>query len=153
MKLYTKADVNARKSKKTDSTENGTDDPLSADITRGLGGKKNIDGVDCCATRLRCTVFNADLVDDALLKLTGASGVIHKGNGVQIVYGPHVTVIKSNLEDYLETAPDIEYTKDSEETVEEDVPAQEEQTETKVTKTIVVSSRSPVWQQIVHGTG
>ena len=140
VKLYTKADVNARKSKKTDSTENGTDDPLSADITRGLGGKKNIDGVDCCATRLRCTVFNADLVDDALLKSTGASGVIHKGNGVQIVYGPHVTVIKSNLEDYLETAPDIEYTKDSEETVEEDVPAQEEQTETKVTKTIVVSS-------------
>ncbi len=42
-------------------------------ITRGLGGKKNIDGVDCCATRLRCTVFNADLVDDALLRSTGAS--------------------------------------------------------------------------------
>ena len=139
VKLYTKADVNARKSQKGDS-ENVTDDPLSADITRGLGGKKNIDGVDCCATRLRCTVYNADLVDDALLKSTGASGVIHKGNGVQVVYGPNVTVIKSNLEDYLETAPDIEYTKDSIGSVEETEAPQEEKTEQKVTKTIVISS-------------
>ena len=139
VKLYTKADVNARKSQKGDS-ENVADDPLSADITRGLGGKKNIDGVDCCATRLRCTVYNADLVDDALLKSTGASGVIHKGNGVQVVYGPNVTVIKSNLEDYLETAPDIEYTKDSIGSVEETEAPQEEKTEQKVTKTIVISS-------------
>ena len=43
------------------------------------------------------------------MKSTGASGVVHKGNGVQIIYGPRVTVIKSNLEDYLETAPDEEY--------------------------------------------
>ena len=139
VKLYTKADVNARKSQKGDS-ENVTDDPLSADITRGLGGKKNIDGVDCCATRLRCTVYNADLVDDTLLKSTGASGVIHKGNGVQVIYGPNVTVIKSNLEDYLETAPDIEYTKDSIGSVEETEEPQEEKTEQKVTKTIVISS-------------
>ena len=139
VKLYTKADVNARKSQKGDN-ENVADDPLSADITRGLGGKKNIDGVDCCATRLRCTVYNADLVDDALLKSTGASGVIHKGNGVQVVYGPNVTVIKSNLEDYLETAPDIEYTKDSIGSVEETEAPQEEKTEQKVTKTIVISS-------------
>ena len=83
-------------------------------ITRGLGGKNNIDSVDCCATRLRCTVASADLVDDVLLKSTGASGVIHKGNGVQIIYGPNVTVIKSNLEEYLETAPDIIYTNDNE---------------------------------------
>ena len=139
VKLYTKADVNARKSQKGDS-ENVADDPLSADITRGLGGKKNIDGVDCCATRLRCTVYNANLVDDTLLKSTGASGVIHKGNGVQVVYGPNVTVIKSNLEDYLETAPDIEYTKDSIGSVEETEAPQEEKTEQKVTKTIVISS-------------
>ena len=139
MKLYTKADVNARKSQKVDS-ENVADDPLSADITRGLGGKKNIDGVDCCATRLRCTVYNADLVDDTLLKSTGASGVIHKGNVVQVIYGPNVTVIKSNLEDYLETAPDIEYTKDSISSVEETEEPQEEKTEQKVTKTIVISS-------------
>lgn len=42
------------------------------------------------------------MIDDAVLKSTGASGVIHKGNGVQVIYGPNVTVIKSNLEDYLD---------------------------------------------------
>lgn len=99
VKLYTRADVNARK-----EGENGAagDDPVSEGILQGLGGKKNISDVDCCATRLRCTVFKTELVNDALLKATGASGVVHKGNGVQIIYGPKVTVIKSNFEDYLE---------------------------------------------------
>ena len=107
VKLYTKADVNAKRSAKGDDGNISSGDALSAMITRGLGGKNNIESVDCCATRLRCTVASADLVDDVLLKSTGASGVIHKGNGVQIIYGPNVTVIKSNLEEYLETAPDI----------------------------------------------
>mgnify|MGYP000155339414 FL=1 len=139
VKLYTKADVNA---KRENASKNGeaVQDELSELITRGLGGKKNIDGVDCCATRLRCTVIKPDLVDDALLRSTGASGVIHKGSGIQIVYGPHVTVIKSNLEDYLETAPDVEYTKDNIDSMEETKEAQEEHREEKVTKTITVSS-------------
>ena len=139
VKLYTKADVNA---KRENASKNGeaVQDELSELITRGLGGKKNIDGVDCCATRLRCTVIKPDLVDDALLRSTGASGVIHKGSGIQIVYGPHVTVIKSNLEDYLETAPDVEYTKDNLDSMEETKEVQEEHREEKVTKTITVSS-------------
>lgn len=139
VKLYTKADVNA---KRENASKNGeaVQDELSELITRGLGGKKNIDGVDCCATRLRCTVIKPDLVDDALLRSTGASGVIHKGSGIQIVYGPHVTVIKSNLEDYLETAPDVEYTKDNIDSMEETKEVQEEHKEEKVTKTITVSS-------------
>ncbi len=139
VKLYTKADVNA---KRENASKNGeaVQDELSELITRGLGGKKNIDGVDCCATRLRCTVIKPDLVDDALLRSTGASGVIHKGSGIQIVYGPHVTVIKSNLEDYLETAPDVEYTKDNIDSMEETKEVQEEYREEKVTKTITVSS-------------
>ena len=139
VKLYTKADVNA---KRENASKNGeaVQDELSELITRGLGGKKNIDGVDCCATRLRCTVIKPDLVDDALLRSTGASGVIHKGSGIQIVYGPHVTVIKSNLEDYLETAPNVEYTKDNIDSMEETKEVQEEHKEEKVTKTITVSS-------------
>lgn len=87
VKLYTKADVNAKRSAKGDDGNISSEDTLSEMITRGLGGKNNIDSVDCCATRLRCTVASADLVDDVLLKSTGASGVIHKGNGVQIIYG------------------------------------------------------------------
>ena len=92
-RLYTKADVNAARA--------AGNDGISPLITQGLGGKKNISDVDCCATRLRITVIDPKLVDDATLKATGASGVVHKGNGVQVIYGPNVTVVKSNLEDYL----------------------------------------------------
>ena len=139
VKLYRRSDVEARKNGDNGS-EASSEDALSQTICQGLGGKKNIDGVDCCATRLRCTVIKPDLVDDALLRSTGASGVIHKGSGIQIVYGPHVTVIKSNLEDYLETAPDVEYTKDNIDSMEETKEVQEEHREEKVTKTITVSS-------------
>ncbi len=107
VKLYRRSDVEARKNGA--KSEGAVVDELSETICRGLGGKKNISDVDCCATRLRCTVHKAELVSDELLKSTGASGVIHKGNGVQIIYGPRVTVIKSNLEDYLETASNEEY--------------------------------------------
>lgn len=111
VKLYRRSDVDARKNGGQGGAGGAAseEDALSASICRGLGGKKNISDVDCCATRLRCTVHKSELVDDALLKSTGASGVVHKGNGVQVIYGPRVTVIKSNLEDYLETAPDEEY--------------------------------------------
>lgn len=108
VKLYRRSDVEARKNAGKGEESVSKEDELSAMICRGLGGKKNISDVDCCATRLRCTVFKADLVQDSLLKSTGASGVVHKGQGVQIIYGPRVTVIKSNLEDYLLTAPEEE---------------------------------------------
>ena len=62
----------------------------------------NLTAVDCCATRLRCTVKDEKKVDETILKATGASGVIKKGNGVQIIYGPQVSVIKSDLEEYME---------------------------------------------------
>ena len=92
-KLYTRADVDAARHK---------EDSLSARIVQALGGKQNISDVDCCATRLRMTVYDAAKVEDDALRATGASGVIHKGNGVQVIYGPRVTVIKSDLEDFLE---------------------------------------------------
>ena len=133
VKLYTRKDVNAKKAGEGASAE----DELSAAICRGLGGKKNISDVDCCATRLRCTVFKPELVDDAALKATGASGVVHKGNGVQIIYGPRVTVVKSNLEDYLEHAPEEEYVPQQTETVEETATAENNG---KVVDTIIISS-------------
>ena len=108
-KLYTKADVNARntansRQSETDGKQGGTDDEKSAAIARGLGGKKNITSVDCCATRLRCSIENPELVDEKLLKATGAVGVVKRGQGIQVIYGPQVTVIKSNLEAYLAQA-------------------------------------------------
>ena len=106
-KLYTKADVNARKEagKAGEAAGSTSADPVSEAITDGLGGKKNISDVDCCATRLRITVHDAARVNDDILKTTGSRGIVKKGQGVQIIYGPQVTVIKSKLEDYLETAP------------------------------------------------
>ena len=104
VKLYTRADVNARNAA-SGSTAPAGDDPVSALIVEGLGGAANLSDVDCCATRLRCTVKDAALVKQDVLKASGASGVICKGNGVQVVYGPKVAVIKAKLEDYLENAP------------------------------------------------
>ncbi|WP_026364371.1 PTS transporter subunit IIABC [Brachyspira innocens] len=101
-KLYRRSDVEAAKN----AVKEGEVSPASKYeeaplITAGLGGKKNISDVDCCATRLRITVFDASKVDDSLLKQSGAAGIIKKGNGIQVIYGPKVTVIKSRLEDYL----------------------------------------------------
>lgn len=99
VKLYTRKDMEARKEEKTSEKEG-----QAAAIAAGLGGPGNISDVDCCATRLRCTVHDENLVDEERLKSTGASGVIRKGRGVQIVYGPRVTGIKSELDEYLEKA-------------------------------------------------
>ena len=117
-KLYTKADVNARKEAGKAAGEAATTsaDPVSELITRGLGGKKNIVDVDCCATRLRITVAQPDRVRDELLKQTDSRGIVKKGQGVQVIYGPHVTVIKAKLEEYLETAPN-EFAEDAQENV------------------------------------
>lgn len=92
-KLYTRADYNSKKDADQDTT--------SRLILEGLGGAGNLAGLDCCATRLRVTVKDPALVLEAPLKQSGARGVICKGDGVQVVYGPQVAVIKSELEDYL----------------------------------------------------
>ena len=103
VKLYTRSDFKAKTGVGPDGATVAVSDPVSALILQGLGGKANLSDVDCCATRLRVTVQDASKVDDATLKKSGASGVIHKGNGVQVIYGPQVAVIKSNLMDFLET--------------------------------------------------
>jgi glucose-specific phosphotransferase system IIA component len=103
VKLYTRADVNARNA--ASGSVPAGNDPVSALIVEGLGGAANLADVDCCATRLRCTVNDAALVKQDVLKASGASGVICKGNGVQVVYGPKVAVVKAKLEDYLESTP------------------------------------------------
>ena len=109
-KLYTKADYKARQEGGSQSSGQALslEDEKSMLITRGLGGKKNISDVDCCATRLRCTVVDPEKVNESILKQTGPSGIIKKGQGIQIIYGPSVSVIKSNLEEYLAGAPEEE---------------------------------------------
>lgn len=89
-KLYTRKDV--------DASKKGN---ISKLIIDGLGGVDNILDLDCCATRLRVKVGDSSKVKEELLKTSGASGVIKKGEGVQIIYGPRVTVIKSEVDDYM----------------------------------------------------
>lgn len=96
VKLYTRKDMNTEK-----NTAVTSGSKTSMLIVQGLGGRDNISDVDCCATRLRITVADSSKVNKSLLRESGASGVICKGNGVQVVYGPQVSVIRSDLEDYL----------------------------------------------------
>ncbi|GAB2556138.1 PTS transporter subunit EIIC [Gracilibacillus alcaliphilus] len=70
-------------------------------IIDGLGGGENIKDLDNCATRLRVTVFDSELVNKDDLKNTGARGVIMNGNGVQVIYGPEVSGIKNEIAEAL----------------------------------------------------
>lgn len=114
-KLFTKADYNAKKAGDSGSSgkAEGTFDERSAAIMLGLGGKDNISDVDCCATRLRVTVKDAGKVKEDVLKSTGSRGIVKKGQGVQVIYGPQVAVIKSNLEDFLESPASSQVTEES----------------------------------------
>ncbi len=101
VKLYTRKDVDAKKAENKKGEKSA--DTVSPLIVEGLGGTDNIVDVDCCATRLRITVKNQELVSDGKLKQSGSAGIIKNGNGVQVIYGPKVTVIKSNLSDYIDS--------------------------------------------------
>lgn len=80
----------------------GEIDQKSATILKGVGGVDNLIDIDCCATRLRLTLVDSSKVDQAILKSTGASGVVVKGAGIQVIYGPSVTIVKSNFEEFVE---------------------------------------------------
>lgn len=108
VKLYVRSDVNAKKAG-ANSSGAGAEDARSQMILNGLGGKKNVVDVDCCITRLRCTVSKPELVSEDILKKTGAAGVIRKGQGVQVIYGPTVPNIKADLVAYMDHAPNEEY--------------------------------------------
>ena len=101
VKLYTREDYN--KKKEGDVQGSGASDAHATSrlILEGLGGKDNVVTLDCCATRLRVSVKDDSRVSDAKLKASGASGVIRRGGGVQVVYGPQVSVIKSELEEFM----------------------------------------------------
>ncbi len=106
-KLYTRADYNEKMAKKSGEAETreekaaGSAISQAEQIVESLGGAENIRNLDGCATRLRVTVADPALVSDEGLKKAGALGVIRRGEGVQVVYGPRVTVIKSEVEEYL----------------------------------------------------
>ncbi len=107
-KLYTRKDMNKKHNPEV------VEDEISSLIVRGLGGKDNISDIDCCATRLRVNVKDGSKIQQQLLKTSGASGVIVKANAVQVIYGPHVSVIKSNLDDFISNHKDTKEEKTKE---------------------------------------
>lgn len=102
VKLYTKQDY---KDKVTG--DQGSEDRESTSgnealvIIEALGGKENIKKVDNCFTRLRLILDDTSKVDEATLKGTGATGVVKKGENVQVIYGLHVTRIRSIVDEAL----------------------------------------------------
>jgi PTS system D-glucosamine-specific IIC component len=94
-KLFTRKDYELM-NKSTDK-----DDNIAELIVNGLGGTENIKELDSCATRLRIKLADATKLDENILKLSGYSGIIKKDSSIQIIYGPRVTVIKSEVEEYI----------------------------------------------------
>ncbi len=92
-----------------DSEEASSEVKISAgsqavNIINLLGGRANIVDVDACMTRLRVTVKDADKVGDAeQWKAEGAMGLVMKGQGVQAIYGPKADVLKSDIQDILDS--------------------------------------------------
>ena len=78
-----------------------SDAERAATILAGLGGVENIDEIDPCTTRLRSLVKDPSLVDAAALRRAGAFGVMVHGRVVQVVVGPQVDTIASDLADLM----------------------------------------------------
>ena len=76
-------------------------DNKSQQILDGLGGLENISDLSFCATRLRVTLHRPSKLNKEKLLSTGAAAVVANGDGVQVVYGPEVTVIHARLQDYI----------------------------------------------------
>lgn len=98
VKLYNKADYREKIKNKTHSSNAITDD-----IIKGLGGKENIISVDNCFTRLRVAIHDMSLVDDTILKGTGANGVVRNRNEVQVIYGVKVGQVRTHVDTWLAT--------------------------------------------------
>ena len=74
---------------------------MSSALVAAFGGKANIDNLDACITRLRISVNDIALVDQAGLKKLGAAGVVVSGNGVQAIFGTKSDNLKTDMEAYL----------------------------------------------------
>lgn len=80
-------------------------DKQSQLIVRGLGGRDNFSDIDCCITRLRATIVDSQKLNEGLLKQSGAAAIVVQGKGIQIIYGPKASSIKTKLDEYLLNVP------------------------------------------------
>ena len=95
-------DLSETKNDKTpEKIFNGSEDAKF--VVEGLGGKANINTVENCFTRLRVNVKDVALLNEELINKTPNSGIIKKGNDIQVIYGLQVADVRKSVEDYLET--------------------------------------------------
>ena len=94
-------DLDVRLYNKADYRQKISSDAIADNIIKGLGGKENIVAVDNCFTRLRVAIRNVDIIDDALLKSTGANGVVRTSNEVQVIYGVRVGQVRTRVDNWL----------------------------------------------------
>lgn len=81
-------------------------DPRSQMIVQGLGGRSNFTDLDCCITRLRATIKDDSLINEGLLKKSGAAAIMCQPNAIQIIYGPQASNIKTKLDEYMLNVPE-----------------------------------------------
>ena len=150
----------------TDSEETTSGSATNADqqiikIIHLLGGKENIKDVDACMTRLRVSVEDPGKVgSEEEWKRAGAMGLIIKDKGVQAVYGPKADVLKSDIEDLLQSGADIpeptvEATNKNEENEEKHVLGIEKELFTVATGEVIALTdvNDPVFSQKMMGDG
>ena len=70
-------------------------------VINGLGGKANIQAMENCITRLRVTLADPSLLNEALINKTGSRGIVKKDNDIQIVYGMQVAEVRQAVEAQL----------------------------------------------------
>ncbi|EGJ28052.1 PTS transporter subunit IIBC [Streptococcus porcinus] len=102
------ADMLENNNHKPTSVQETNASPQVLQIIQLLGGADNISDVDACMTRLRVTVKDSDRVGtQEAWKKAGAMGLIMKGTGVQAVYGPKADILKSDIQDFLDSGVEI----------------------------------------------
>ncbi|MDT2297894.1 PTS transporter subunit IIBC [Enterococcus faecium] len=149
-----------------DSEETPSGSATNADqqiikIIHLLGGKENIKDVDACMTRLRVSVEDPGKVgSEEEWKRAGAMGLIVKDKGVQAVYGPKADVLKSDIEDLLQSGADIpeptvEATNKNEKNEEKHVLGIEKELFTVATGEVIALTdvNDPVFSQKMMGDG
>ncbi len=72
-------------------------------IIEALGGIKNIEDIDNCATRLRVNIKKIADVNIDALKETGAHNTLVRGKNLQVIYGPSVNIVRVEIDEYLES--------------------------------------------------
>lgn len=101
-RLYSKSDYQEKQQAKPVQTPKDDRRVPATTIIEALGGADNVESVTNCYTRLRTVLRDPNLVDESTLKnVTGASGVIKKGNNVHVVYGLAVTKVRAAVDEAL----------------------------------------------------